>query len=33
MTTLIDVFIDAIDARFFSNESKKEVLKQLWEAL
>jgi hypothetical protein len=31
MTSLIDVFIDAIDARFFSNDSKKEVLKQLWE--
>jgi hypothetical protein len=31
MTTLIDVFIDAIDARFFSNDSKIEVLKQLWE--
>ena len=31
MTNVVDFFIDAIDARFFSKDSQKEVLKQLWE--
>ncbi len=31
MTNVIDFFIDAIDARFFSKDSQKDVLKQLWE--
>jgi hypothetical protein len=31
MTNVVDFFIDAIDARFFSKDSQKDVLKQLWE--
>jgi hypothetical protein len=31
MTTLIEVFIDAIDTRFFPTDSKKDVLKQIWQ--
>lgn len=31
MTDLVYFFIDAIDARFFPDNSQKDVLKQLWE--